>query len=224
MFPRDPRSVNTRVDDNRLGRTRVDGQSWGVAADDGAGAHRDTAALEAGVPEVRDAPKDDGRVELIVARPDVEDRAILAEGTLDTRDGLVGDNWLPRGNRRREDGSADPEAQLTLMNARAAALIAGARERWPLAGDQLYVDFDIGVDNLPPGSRLAIGEAVVEVSAKPHTGCAKFQARFGNDALRFVNSAVGRQLNLRGINTKIVTGGVVRTGDAIRKLPMQRSR
>ncbi|MEX2268459.1 MAG: MOSC domain-containing protein [Acidimicrobiia bacterium] len=179
--------------------------------------HRDADTLEAGIAEVRLAAKDDGRVELIVARPDVEERAVLDEATLDARAGLVGDNWLPRGNRRREDGSADPEAQVTLMNARAAALIAGDRQRWPLAGDQLYVDFDLGVENLPPGSRLAIGDAVVEVSATPHTGCAKFQARFGKDALRFVNSPVGRDLNLRGINTKVIAGGVVRVGDVVRK-------
>jgi hypothetical protein len=180
--------------------------------------HRDAAALEAGVADVRLAPDDDGRVELIVARPEVEAREVLTEARLDDHEGLVGDNWRPRGNPRREDGSADPEAQVTLMNARAAALVAGDRARWPLAGDQLYVDFDLGVENLPPGSRLAIGEAVVEVSAKPHTGCAKFQARFGKDALRFVNSPVGRELNLRGINTKVVSGGVVRTGDPVRKV------
>jgi len=180
--------------------------------------HRDGAALDAGVTEVRSAPKDDGRVELIVARPDVEARTVLDEARLDEQEGLVGDNWLPRGNQRRADSSADPEAQLTLMNARAAALIAGDRERWPLAGDQLYVDFDLGVENIPPGTRLAVGDAVVEVSAKPHTGCAKFQARFGKDALKVVNSPVGRELNLRGINTKVVAGGVVRTGDAVRKV------
>lgn len=183
------------------------------------GEHREAAVLEAGVHDVRNAPKDDGRVELIVARPEVEGREVLDEATIDTDTGLVGDNWLPRGNRRRPDGSSDPEAQLTLMNARAAALIAGDRERWLLAGDQLYVDFDLGVENIPPGTRLAVGDAVVEVSAKPHTGCAKFQARFGKDALKFVNSPVGRELNLRGINTKVVTGGVVRTGDAVRKVP-----
>jgi hypothetical protein len=183
-----------------------------------AAAHRDAATLDAGVDAVRRAPKHEGRVELIVARPQVGARAVLDEARLDECEGLVGDSWLPRGNRRRADGSADPEAQLTLMNARAAALIAGARERWSLAGDQLYVDFDLAVDNLPPGSRLAIGDAVVEVSASPHTGCAKFKARFGPEALRFVNSPVGRALNLRGINTKIVQAGVVRTGDPIRKL------
>jgi hypothetical protein len=181
--------------------------------------HLDTVSLEAGVPEVERAPKDDGRVELIVRRPVVEEREVLDEATLDTDHGLLGDNWLPRGNRRTPDGSADPAAQLTIMNARAAGLIAGERERWPLAGDQLYVDFDLSRENLPPGSRLSIGSAVVEISEQPHTGCAKFNARFGEDALHFVNSPIGRALNLRGINTRVITGGVVRVGDTIRKVP-----
>jgi hypothetical protein len=180
--------------------------------------HRDVVTLEAGIALVRDAAKDDGLVELIVARPEVEARSVLAEATLDEQRGLVGDNWLPRGNRRTSDGTADPEAQVTLMNARAAALIAGDRARWPLAGDQLYVDLDLGTDNLPPGTRLAIGDALLEVSAKPHTGCAKFRARFGADALRFVNSPVGRALNLRGINARVIRSGVVRVGDAVRKV------
>jgi hypothetical protein len=180
--------------------------------------HRDAATLEAGVDMVRDAAKDDGLVELIVARPEVEARTVLDQATLDERQGLVGDNWLPRGNRRTPDGAADPEAQVTLMNARAAALIAGDRARWPLAGDQLYVDFNLGIANLPPGSQLAIGDALIEVSAKPHTGCAKFRARFGPDALRLVNSPVGRELNLRGINARVIRGGSIRVGDAVRKV------
>ena len=105
------------------------------------------------------------------------------------------------------------------MNARAAAAIAGERERWPLAGDQLYVDLDLSLANLPPGSRVQIGSAVIEFSEAPHTGCAKFSARFGVDALRFVNSPTGRELRLRGANCRVVVAGTVRPGDAIRKLP-----
>jgi len=179
--------------------------------------HLDTAALEAGLGEVRDSPKDLGRVDLIVRRPAQDEREVLVEATLDPTEGLVGDTWQARGSRKTPDGSAHPDMQLTLMNARSAALVAGSPDRRVLAGDQLYVDLDLSVANLPPGSRLAIGSAVIEVTAEPHTGCAKFKARFGHDALRFVNSPVGRELNLRGINTKIVTRGVVRPGDTIRK-------
>jgi MOSC domain-containing protein YiiM len=106
-----------------------------------------------------------------------------------------------------------------VMNARSAALVAGARERWSLAGDQLYVDFGLGYGDLPPGTRLAVGSAVIEITAEPHRGCGKFAARFGVDALKFVNSAVGRELNLRGVNARIVEGGVVRAGDSIRRAP-----
>ena len=134
-------------------------------------------------------------------------------------DGLVGDNWRTRGNPATADGAADPEMQLNIMNARVAALVAGSRERWPLAGDQLYLDLDLSVANLPPGTRLRLGEALLEVTPPPHTGCRKFVSRFGKDAMKFVNSRLGRQLNLRGINAKVVAPGVVRVGDLARKAP-----
>ena len=180
--------------------------------------HIDTASLEAGLPEIRRAPQDAGTVELIVRRPAPEKREVVSEAELDPSAGLIGDNWLARGSRATADGSAHPELQLTMMSARAAALIARGRERWPLAGDQLYVDLDLSKENLPPGTRLALGTAVIEATDEPHTGCAKFSARFGSDALRFINSPQGRALQLRGINARVVTAGRVRQGDTIRKL------
>jgi MOSC domain-containing protein YiiM len=174
--------------------------------------------LEAGIPEIRASPKDDGLVELLVARPAVGERSVLEEGTLDLSVGLVGDSWHTRGSSSTADGRAHPERQLTLMNARAAALFARTRERWPLAGDQIYVDFDLSGENLPAGSRVALGSAIVEVTAEPHTGCGHFSRRFGLEALRFVNSPVGRELNLRGINARVIVEGTVRPGDAVRKL------
>jgi hypothetical protein len=167
---------------------------------------------------VRQSPSDGGIIELIVRRPEVDDREVVDEATLDLDVGLVGDNWKAKGSNSMPDGASNPKAQITLMNARAAALIAGGRDRWPLAGDQFYVDFDISEANVPPGTRLAVGTAVVEVSDKPHTGCQKFSARFGSEAWRFVNSKVGRALNLRGINTTVVQPGTVRVGDVVRKL------
>ncbi|HEX4719946.1 MAG TPA: hypothetical protein VH300_15580 [Thermoleophilaceae bacterium] len=180
--------------------------------------HLDREALEAGLDEIRQAPSDHGRVELIVCRPEVEQRKVLAEAVLDTEQGLVSDCWRTRGSSSTADGSANPDMQLTLMNARSAALVAVDPDRRQLAGDQLFVDLDLSVDNLPPGSRLRIGDATVEISAVPHRGCGKFQARFGIDALKFVNSPVGRQLNLRGVNARVVAGGIVRPGDAVSKV------
>ena len=176
------------------------------------------AQLEAGLDDVRRSPKDEGTLQLIVRRPEREERELVDEARLDVDEGLVGDNWKARGSTGTPDGSADPEMQVTLMNSRAADLIAGGRERWHVAGDQLYVDMDISRTNLPPGTRLAIGTAVLEVSVKPHTGCAKFSERFGKDALRLVSSAMGQELSLRGINTKVVQSGAIRVGDAVRKL------
>jgi len=180
--------------------------------------HVDIATLEAGLAEVRRAPRDAGTVELIVRRPGTEEREAVAKAELDPAAGLVGDNWLARGSRATHDGSAHPEMQLTMMGARAAALIARARERWPLAGDQLYVDIDLSGANLPPGTRLEVGTAVIEITDQPHTGCGKFVRRFGVDAMKFVNTELGRELNLRGIYARVVTGGTVRAGDLIRKL------
>lgn len=173
--------------------------------------------LEAALASIRAAPRDVGVVELIARRPARGEREVLAAATLDPARGLVGDNWHARPARGRTDGAPDLERQIAVMGARAAAAVAGARELWPLAGDQLYVDLDLGGENLPAGTELVVGTAVIAVSAAPHTGCAKFTARFGSAAARWVNTPAGRALNLRGINARIVTGGVVRPGDAIRK-------
>ena len=184
--------------------------------------HFDLATLEAGLHQIRASPSDAGRVELICRRPWTEQREVIDEAVLDTGQGLVGDNWLTRGSKSMPDGSAHPDMQLTLMNVRSATLIAGAPERRQLAGDQFFVDFDLSVENIPPGSRLKLGDATIEITEIPHRGCGKFSARFGVDALKFVNSEVGRELNLRGVNAKIVDGGVVRRGDAIVKAPTGR--
>jgi hypothetical protein len=180
--------------------------------------HRSFDALLAGLDVVRRAPADDGRLELIVRRPAVDVREVLSEGVLDLTEGLVGDTWRIRGSSRTHDGSAHPEMQLNVMNARAAALLAVDPERRPLAGDQLYLDLDLSGENLPPGTCLEMGSAVIEITNQPHTGCAKFAQRFGREALRFVNSPVGRQLNLRGVNARVVVAGPVEVGDVVRKV------
>ncbi len=183
-------------------------------------AHLGVDDLLAGLAVVRGAPADAGTVEMIVRRPAENEREVIDEGRLTIEDGLAGDHWRARGSRSTPDGSAEPERQLTLMGARAVDLLAGGdRGLWPLAGDQLYVDLDLAVVNLPAGARLAIGDAVIEVTEPAHTGCAKFSARFGSEALRFVNSPDGRALRLRGLNARVVRPGTVRRGDAIRRLP-----
>jgi hypothetical protein len=176
-----------------------------------------TAELDAGLEAVRTSPTDRGVLEMIVRRPKVGEREVLDEGHLDVVEGLVGDTWRVRESSRTADRSPHPDMQLNIMNARAAALVAQARDRWALAGDQLYLDLDLSATNLPPGTRLALGTALIEVTAQPHTGCQKFVARFGADAMRFVNSPVGRQLCLRGINARVVRGGVIRVGDIATK-------
>lgn len=180
--------------------------------------HLTLEELEAGLDEIRRSPSDEGTLELIVCRPQVNERRVLTEGELHPLEGLIGDNWRGRGSSRTSDGSAHPEMQLNVMNSRVIALLAQTEDRQPLAGDQLYLDLDLSEGNLFAGSRLALGTAVIEVTAQRHTGCKKFVERFGLEAIKFVNSGIGRQLRLRGINAKVIKGGVIRVGQVAKKL------
>ncbi len=177
-----------------------------------------TEELEQGLDGILESPKDNGVLALIVRRPDVDQREAVTEGRLDTEQGLVGDNWLSRGSWKVPNGAADPDMQLNIMNSRVAALVANDPGRRELAGDQLYLDMDLSYENLPPGTQLSIGEATIEVTAPPHTGCKKFAARFGRDAMVFVNSGIGKKLNFRGINAKVTKSGNIRVGDVARKI------
>jgi hypothetical protein len=180
--------------------------------------HLTLSELEAGFQDITRSPKDGGVVEMIVRRPQVGEREVIDEAQLDPTEGLVGDSWRRRTSRRTADGTPHPDMQLNLMNSRVVSLVSQDRSRWPLAGDQLFVDLDLSDANLPPGTRLAIGTAVIEVTAEPHTGCSKFVERFGADATKFVNSRERRELHLRGINARVVRSGVLRVGDAVSKL------
>jgi hypothetical protein len=179
--------------------------------------HLTTAELEAGLDEISRAPRDEGTLELIVRRPRVDEREVLNAGELSLEVGLVGDSWITRGSSRTPDGSAHPDMQLNIMNSRVTTLVAQHKDRWQLAGDQLYLDMDLSEENLPAGARFAIGAAVIEVSPQPHLGCRKFVSRFGLEAMQFVNSPLGRRLRLRGINARVVSAGVIRVGDVVRK-------
>ena len=183
-----------------------------------AAVHLGSEALEAGLERIQDSPKDLGPVEMIVRRPETDQRETLQRAELDVSDGLLGDNWRRRGNSRTADGSAHPEMQLNIMNSRVIDLVAGSKDRWPLAGDQIYVDLDLSKENLPAGTRLQLGTAIIEVTAIPHTGCKKFVERFGLEAMKFVNSGLGKTLCLRGINARVVQSGTFEVGDVVRKL------
>ena len=174
--------------------------------------------LEAALDHLREAPRDEGVVHLIVRRPRVDEREVLEEAELDPLKGLIGDSWCFRGSSKTADGGPHPEMQINIINARVAALVAQDKDRWQLAGDQLYIDMDLSKQNLPAGTRLEIGSAVLEVTPLPHTGCYKFVARFGKEAMMFVNSAVGKELCLRGINAKVVQAGIVRLGSTAKKI------
>ena len=180
--------------------------------------HLTTSELEAGLDEIGRSPKNEGVLDMIVRRPQVGEREILQDGQLDPADGLVGDSWKIRSSKRTPDATPHPDMQLNLMNSRVVALVSQDKSRWHLAGDQLYVDLDLSEANLPAGTQLAIGSAVIEVTNEPHTGCSKFVERFGVDAMEFVNAPQRKDLHLRGINARVVRPGVIRVGDVARKL------
>lgn len=180
--------------------------------------HVSADRLAAGLGEVSGSPRDEGAVALLVRRPAPGERDTPAAVEFSTEAGVVGDGWAVRGSTSSPDGGPHPDAQVTVMNVRLARLVAGTDERAALAGDQVLVDLDLSVDNLPAGTRLALGTAVLEVTAKPHRGCALFAERFGVEALRFVNAPEHRELRLRGLNARVVTPGTARVGDVVRVL------
>jgi hypothetical protein len=180
--------------------------------------HLSMAELQAGLDQILQSPKDHGVLEMIVRRPAVDQREVLESGRLDPAVGLEGDTWNVRGSTRSADGTAHPDMQLNMMNARVIALVAQAKHRWPLAGDQLFIDLDLSEDNLPAGTRLSLGAAVIEITAQPHLGCKKFEARFGRDAVQFVNWDLSKRLHLRGVNARVIQAGIVRVGDRAVKL------
>ncbi len=187
-------------------------ESTGVAE------HLDLERLEAGLDEIRRSPADGGTLLMIVRRPGIDQREVVEDGSLDIAVGLTGDSWQDRASSSSADGGPHPLAQVTIINSRMLDLVARSRERWPLAGDQLVVDLDLSAENLPPGTRLSIGSAVIEVTEKPHTGCLKFASRFGHDALRFVSTPLAMELRLRGVNTRVVQSGTIRAGDTVAKI------
>lgn len=177
-----------------------------------------TEELEAGSDHIKQSPKDNGVLEMIVCRPQIDTRKVLDLAELDVEKGLIGDTWIRRGSSKTADGGPHPEMQITIMNSRVVALVAQEKDRWPLAGDQLYVDLDLSKTNLPAGSLISLGSSIIEVTAPPHLGCHKFVARFGKDAMMFVNSPVGKEWCMRGVHARVVKSGTVRTGDIARKI------
>lgn len=180
--------------------------------------YKDFATLEKGFDIIKESPSIEGILQLIVIRPEVDQRKELDEGVLDEKQGLIGDNWATRRSSRTRNGSAHPDMQINIMNSRVIELISQQRSDWKMAGDQLFVDFDLSKTNVPPGTRLAVGEAILEVTPLPHTGCKKFAQRYGVDALKFISTPSGREWQLRGINAKVVTSGPIKVGDRVTKI------
>lgn len=180
--------------------------------------HLSSGELQAGLPVIRQAPGDNGLVRAIVIRPETNQRQSLQTCEFSPGLGVHGDNWAKGCWLTLDDGSPHPDVQVAIMNARVIELVAQDPDRWPLAGDNLFIDLDLSEDNLPFGQQLSVGSTVLEVTDTPHNGCAKFAERFGPDSVKFVNSPEGKQLHLRGIYAKIVQAGTVQVGDTVKKI------
>ena len=177
-----------------------------------------TIDIETEVIDIKKSPRNEGIVELIVARPGVGQRQEIDNGELDLEQGLIGDNWIKRVSDRTKGRSAYLDRQLTLMNSKAIQAIAKEKNRWKLSGDQFFVGLDLSPENLPPGTQLSMGTAIIVVTSPPHLGCKKFAEKFGQEALKFVNSELGISLNLRGINARVIFPGSVSRGSIIKKV------
>lgn len=179
---------------------------------------RSPEELDDAIPWIRQSPKDEGTLRMIVVRPGTNERAVLPAVEISETGGVHGDCWASGCWKSLPDGRPHPDVQIAMMNARVIEAVAGSEQRWPLAGDNLFVDLDLASENLMSGQRLEIGSAVIEITEEPHLGCRKFQNRFGVAALRYVNSQLGKQLHLRGIYAKVITAGVIHAGDVVRKI------
>jgi MOSC domain len=181
--------------------------------------HLSAVELERGFPEVLASPQDTGRLEAIVVRPATGERQRPTSAVLTPETGIDGDRWVTDSYYKLEDGRSDPRSQLSLMNARFLRQIAGDDDAMCLSGDNLIVDLDLSDANLPPGSRLTIGDAVVvELTDKPHTGCTKFASRYGDEARAFANDKSRKAIHLRGRYARTITEGTIAVGDVVRKL------
>jgi hypothetical protein len=174
--------------------------------------------LHRGLPTILAAPADGGRLAAIVIRSAEDQRQCLESCRLTAARGVEGDRWAAGSWLTTDDGQPHPDVQVSLINTRLIELLAGGRERWELAGDNLCVDLDLSRANLPTGQRLAIGEAILEITEPLHKGCGKFAQRYGPAAVRFVNSEEGLTLRLRGVYAKVVQDGLVAVGDMARKV------
>jgi hypothetical protein len=180
--------------------------------------HATSIELEQGLADVLASPTDAGRLTAIFVRPAPNERRTLDSATLTSEGGINGDRWVKDSYYRLKDGTSDPRCQVSMMNDRFLRQIAGDETEMCLAGDNLIVDLDLSESNLPAGNQVAIGpEVILEISDHKHTGCSKFARRYGANAKTFANNKQGTALHLRGRYARIVRGGTIRVGDAVRK-------
>ncbi len=182
------------------------------------GRHKTMEELRAGLPDILASPADGGEVKAVVIRPASGQRTEVPSCEVSLAGGMHGDHWAKGCWKTTADGRPHPDVQICMMNSRCIDLVAGERSNWAQAGDNLFVDMDFSPENLPPGQRLAVGSAVLEITDTPHKGCQAFIDRYGRDACVFVNVGDGAKYNLRGIYARVVDAGTISVGDRMRKL------
>ncbi|MEM6942438.1 MAG: MOSC domain-containing protein [Pseudomonadota bacterium] len=180
--------------------------------------HRTRAELEAALPLILAAPKDGGRLDMIVSRPAPGERTLPQRARLTAEGGVEGDHWAKGCWLSLDDGTPHPDVQICLMMSRMIRAIAGEEAHWPPAGDNLFIDMDLTPANTPPGTRLALGSVEMVVTPEPHNGCEAFIERFGREACVFVNTGPGKTHRLRGIYCRVTKDGDISVGDSLRKI------
>ncbi len=180
--------------------------------------HLDKQELAAGLPEILKSPKDRGPIESITVRPASEQRRTVNSVAISLAGGVEGDHWAQGCWKSTDAGKPHPDVQICMMNSRCIDLIAGDKDNWAPAGDNLFIDMDLTPENLPPGTRIAMGTAILEITDTAHKGCAKFIERYGRDACVFVNVGDGDRYKLRGIYGRVVQDGVLSVGDLATKV------
>lgn len=171
------------------------------------------AVLDAALPFVLAAPRDDAPIALLCTRPALGQRAFPASIRLTKAEGIPGERWLTQSWLRLPDGRPDPRNQVSLLPSRVMDIAWQNRDTAPHPGDPIVADLDMTEANLPVGTLIGVGSAVLRVSDVPNLGCVKWKVRYGSDALAWV--AADPALRLRGVLCSVEQDGEVTLNDRL---------
>lgn len=176
------------------------------------------AELDRAWPDIMAAPKDGAAIEMLCLRPAMGERRFVDEIHVTREEGIPGERWLTQPWMRLPGGQPDPAIQVSFLQRRVLDLVWRDREGTPHPGDTFVVDMDLSEANLPAGSLLQVGSAVLEVSTVFNNACAKWKKRYGDDALDWVRAYENKEFRPRGVLAKVHRDGVFRAGDRLTRI------